>query len=75
MLHGHQRQPPFPPSWRPNSADFPDLFCRFVGFLNFAVFVLPICWVSEFRRFVLPICGGSVILQIRSADLLGLLGL
>ena len=35
----------------------------------------PICWVSEFRRFVLPILWVSVILPIRSADLLGLLGL
>ena len=26
---------PPPPSWRPNSADLADLFCRFVGFLDF----------------------------------------
>ena len=38
-------------------------------------FVPPICWVPEFRRFVLPILWLSVILPIRSADLLGLLGL
>ena len=25
-----------PPNRRPNSADFPNLFCRFVGFLNTA---------------------------------------
>ena len=29
---------PPPPNWRQNSADFADLFCRFVGFLNFAHF-------------------------------------
>ena len=38
-------------------------------------FVPPICCVSEFRRFVWPILWVSVILPIRSADLLGLLGL
>ena len=38
-------------------------------------FVPSICWVSEFRRFVLPLLWVSVILPIRSADLLGLLGL
>ena len=37
-------------------------------------FVPPICWVPEPRRFVLLICGGSVILPLRSADFLGLLG-
>ena len=30
--------PPPPPNGRPNSANFADLFCRFVGFLNFADF-------------------------------------
>ena len=33
-------QPPPPPPrrqyWRPNSADFANFFCRFVGFLDFA---------------------------------------
>ena len=38
-------------------------------------FVLPICWVSEFRRFALAICGVSVIWPIRSANLLGPLGI
>ena len=28
--------PPPPPNRRPNSADFADLICRFVGFLDFA---------------------------------------
>ena len=27
---------PPPPNRRPNSADFADLFCQFVGFLDFA---------------------------------------
>ena len=51
--------PPPPPNRRPNSADLADLFRRFVGFLNFA---------DLFCRFF-------GFLPIRSADLLGLLGL
>ena len=54
------KAPPPPPNRQPNSADF-------------AHFVLPICWVSEFRPFVLLICGVSVNSPIRFADTLRLL--
>ena len=36
LLTKDQANPPPPPNRRPNSADLADLFCRFVGFLNFA---------------------------------------
>ena len=62
VLQGVESQPPPPPK---SAAEF-GRPRRFVPL---------ICWVSEFRPFVLPILWVSVILPIRSADLLGLLGL
>ena len=57
--------PPPKKNWPPNSADFADLFCRFVGFRSFA---------DLFCRFVLPIRWESGVLPIHSADGLGFLG-
>ena len=51
-------RPTPPPNWPPNSADFADLFCRFVGFLNSTDLFARFVGFLLFGRFVLPTCWG-----------------
>ena len=57
-----QEQPPPPPIWRPNLADFAELVCRIVGFLNLAHLFCQITRFLGLCRLVLPTCWGFWVL-------------
>ena len=58
----HTHNPPPPPIRRPNLADFAELVCRIVGFLNLADLFCRITRFLGLCRLVLPTCWGFWVL-------------
>mmetsp|Transcript_46275 Transcript_46275/g.75739 ORF Transcript_46275/g.75739 Transcript_46275/m.75739 type:complete len:103 (-) Transcript_46275:775-1083(-) len=58
MIEDMNKPPPPHTNWRPNSAALADLLFRFVGILNLGDLFCRFVGFLGFCRFILPICSG-----------------